>query len=133
MRPRASRRLTALAISAVLTLGAAAPALADEARPSGPAAHADTRAPLPDAVAQAAPADGVTDALAAVQKAVADLLASVSPSSATGLIPQLTGTLTSLVGSLVTTLTGVGLPPVQVPAKPPVDLGSLPVEPPPVR
>ncbi|MFE5792852.1 hypothetical protein ACFQ8C_09765 [Streptomyces sp. NPDC056503] len=50
MRPLASRRLTALAISAALTLGTAGPAFADEHHPSraaDPAAHA----PLPDAAA----------------------------------------------------------------------------------
>ncbi|GHG25822.1 hypothetical protein [Streptomyces hydrogenans] len=50
MRPLASRRLTALAISAALTLGTAGPAVADELHPSSAADRA-ARAPLPDAAA----------------------------------------------------------------------------------
>lgn len=141
MRPLASPRLTALAISAALTLGAAAPAFADEARPSRPAAPVGDRASLPDA-------DGVSDALAAVQKAVAGLLAAVSSGNVAGAVPQLTSTLTSLVDSVVATaLGGGGLPglaglpalpalpglappdlPVDAPVNPPLDTGSLPVD-----
>ncbi|MEU2506693.1 hypothetical protein ABZ621_18565 [Streptomyces sp. NPDC007863] len=50
MRPLATRRLTALAISAALTLGMAGPAFADEHRPSRAADRA-AHAPLPDAAA----------------------------------------------------------------------------------
>ncbi|WP_306314315.1 hypothetical protein [Streptomyces hydrogenans] len=50
MRPLASRRLTALAISAALTLGTAGPAVAGELHPSSAADRA-ARAPLPDAAA----------------------------------------------------------------------------------
>ncbi|MEX0168634.1 hypothetical protein [Streptomyces sp. LMG1-1-1.1] len=50
MRPLATPRLTALAISAVLTLGAAGPAVAGEHHPSTAADRA-ARAPLPEAAA----------------------------------------------------------------------------------
>ncbi|WP_206325347.1 MULTISPECIES: hypothetical protein [unclassified Streptomyces] len=50
MRPLVTRPLTALAISAALTLGAAGPAFADEHRPSRAADRA-AHAPLPDAAA----------------------------------------------------------------------------------
>ncbi|MEU3604479.1 hypothetical protein AB0E83_03255 [Streptomyces sp. NPDC035033] len=50
MRPLASRRLTVLAISAALTLGAAGPALAGEHHPSRAADRA-AHAPLPDTAA----------------------------------------------------------------------------------
>ncbi|GGR28051.1 hypothetical protein [Streptomyces roseolus] len=51
MRPLAARRLAALAIPAVLALGTAGPALADEHRPSRAAADRAARAPLPDVAA----------------------------------------------------------------------------------
>ncbi|MFE0648865.1 hypothetical protein ACFVZH_09795 [Streptomyces sp. NPDC059534] len=50
MRPLATPRITALAISAVLTLGAAGPAVAGEHHPSTAADRA-ARAPLPEAAA----------------------------------------------------------------------------------
>ncbi|WP_329282456.1 hypothetical protein [Streptomyces sp. NBC_00691] len=50
MRPLATRRITALAISAVITLGTAGPAIAGEHHPSTAAERA-ARAPLPDAAA----------------------------------------------------------------------------------
>ncbi|MFD4377128.1 hypothetical protein [Streptomyces sp. NPDC058486] len=50
MRPLASRRFTALAISAAITLGTAGPAIADEHHPSR-AADLAAHAPLPDAAA----------------------------------------------------------------------------------
>ncbi|MET8967527.1 hypothetical protein [Streptomyces hydrogenans] len=50
MRPLASRRLTALAISAAITLGTAGPAVAGELHPSSAADRA-AHAPLPDAAA----------------------------------------------------------------------------------
>ncbi|MFE9039334.1 hypothetical protein ACFY9F_26340 [Streptomyces sp. NPDC012421] len=50
MRPLASRRLTALAISAALSLGMAGPAVADQLHPSAAADRA-AHAPLPDAAA----------------------------------------------------------------------------------
>ncbi|MFF9843850.1 hypothetical protein [Streptomyces sp. NPDC013740] len=150
MRPRVSPRLTALAISAVITLGAAGPALADESRPADTPAVASVPAPK-------VPADGVTDVLATVQKTVADLLASLSAGGATGVLSQVTSTLTSLVNLVTSTVLGSGLPlpelpavpglakpdvstdlpaglpaglPVDVPVKPPVDIGALPVQPP---
>ncbi|WP_314611861.1 hypothetical protein [Streptomyces stackebrandtii] len=50
MRPLATRRITALAISAAITLGAAGPAVAGEHHPSSAADRA-ARAPLPEAAA----------------------------------------------------------------------------------
>ncbi|MEU2546317.1 hypothetical protein ABZ618_12935 [Streptomyces roseolus] len=61
MRPLATRRLTALAITAALTLGAAGPALADEHRPSRTAADRAARAPLPDAAALLAQTEALAD------------------------------------------------------------------------
>ncbi|MFE5714857.1 hypothetical protein ACFQ7J_29060 [Streptomyces sp. NPDC056501] len=50
MRPLATRRITALAISAAITLGTAGPAVAGEHHPSS-AAHRAAHAPLPEAAA----------------------------------------------------------------------------------
>ncbi|MFD9247975.1 hypothetical protein ACFV0D_39870 [Streptomyces sp. NPDC059556] len=50
MRPLATRRITALAISAVITLGTAGPAIAGEHHPTTAAERA-ARAPLPDVAA----------------------------------------------------------------------------------
>ncbi|MFE7602904.1 hypothetical protein [Streptomyces sp. NPDC057494] len=58
MRPLATRRLTALAISAALTLGTAGPAFAGEHHPST-AADRVAHAPLPDAAALLAQADAL--------------------------------------------------------------------------
>ncbi|MFJ5828484.1 hypothetical protein [Streptomyces sp. NPDC093089] len=58
MRPLATPRLTALAISAVLTLGAAGPAVAGEHHPSSAADRA-ARAPLPEAAALLAQAEAL--------------------------------------------------------------------------
>ncbi|MFJ9812059.1 hypothetical protein ACIRTB_27935 [Streptomyces sp. NPDC101158] len=95
MRPLASRRLTVLAITAAVTLGTAGTAFADEHRPSRPATHAGTRAPLPDATAlkDAAAAlkaqietavDGAKGAasLGAAQSSAAPSSAAPSPASA---------------------------------------------------
>ncbi|MFE1269133.1 hypothetical protein [Streptomyces sp. NPDC058758] len=60
MRPLASRRLTALAISAALTLGTAGPAVAGELHPS-PAADRAAHAPLPDAAALLAQTKALAD------------------------------------------------------------------------
>ncbi|WP_137993661.1 hypothetical protein [Streptomyces vilmorinianum] len=78
MRPLASSRLTVLAISAAITFGTAAPAVADVHEPSR-AASVTARAPLPDATALLAQAealgklgsvlDPVTELLAAALKA----------------------------------------------------------------
>ncbi|MCX2184959.1 hypothetical protein KV205_31190 [Streptomyces sp. SKN60] len=73
MRPHASSRITALAISAALTLGMAGPAFADEHRPSGPAAHAGTRAPLPDSAALLAQAQALGE-LGSVSTPVTELI-----------------------------------------------------------
>ncbi|MEU6621857.1 hypothetical protein ABZ926_13925 [Streptomyces litmocidini] len=148
MRPLATRRLTALAISAALTLGAAGTAFADEHPPSSPADRA-VHAPLPDTPAldlPAAPTDVVSDALTSVQKAIAGLLATVT-SGAGGLVPQVTSTLTSLVDLALGTVLGAlpklpalpGIAPEAPAAAPevpatapqlPVTAPELPVEPP---
>ncbi|MEU8759816.1 hypothetical protein [Streptomyces sp. NPDC048659] len=73
MRPHAVPRLTALAISAVLTLGTAGPAFADEARPALPATLAGGRAPLPDAAALLAQAEALGD-LGSVSTPVTELI-----------------------------------------------------------
>ncbi|WP_370414612.1 hypothetical protein [Streptomyces fradiae] len=73
MRPHASSRITALAISAALALGMAGPAFADEHRPSGPAAHAGTRAPLPDSAALLAQAKALGE-LGSVSTPVTELI-----------------------------------------------------------
>ncbi|MFI8322319.1 hypothetical protein [Streptomyces sp. NPDC085529] len=72
MRPLASRRLPALAISAALTLGMAGPAFADEHRPSHAADRA-AHAPLPDAAALLTQTEALGD-MGAVATPVTDLL-----------------------------------------------------------
>ncbi|MET8508868.1 hypothetical protein ABZV60_30175 [Streptomyces sp. NPDC004787] len=73
MRPHASPRLTALAISAALTLGTAGPAFADEHRPSRPATHAGVRAPLPDSATLLAQAKALGE-LGSVSTPVTELI-----------------------------------------------------------
>ncbi|MGY3338476.1 hypothetical protein ACVW0K_004575 [Streptomyces filamentosus] len=73
MRPLASPRLTALAISAALTLGAAGPAVAGEQHPSR-AADPAARTPLPDAAALLAQTEALGD-LGGVTTPVAELVA----------------------------------------------------------
>lgn len=72
MRPLATRRITALAISAVFTLGAAGPAIAGEHHPSTAAERA-ARAPLPDATALPAQAEALGD-LGSVTTPVTELV-----------------------------------------------------------
>ncbi|MFE5592964.1 hypothetical protein [Streptomyces sp. NPDC056549] len=72
MRPLATRRLTALAISAALTLGAAGPAFAGEHHPSTAADRA-AHAPLPDAAALLAQADALGE-LGSVTTPVTELV-----------------------------------------------------------
>ncbi|MFI8999782.1 hypothetical protein [Streptomyces sp. NPDC053541] len=73
MRPHASPRLTALAISAALALGTAGPAVADEHRPSRPATHAGVRAPLPDSATLLAQAEALGE-LGSVSTPVTELI-----------------------------------------------------------
>ncbi|MET9676891.1 hypothetical protein ABZY68_27925 [Streptomyces sp. NPDC006482] len=72
MRPLATRRLTALAISAVITLGAAGPAAAGEHHPSSAADRA-ARAPLPEAAALLTQAQALGE-LGAVTTPVTELV-----------------------------------------------------------
>ncbi|WP_426365822.1 hypothetical protein [Streptomyces sp. E-08] len=72
MRPLATRRLTALAISAAITLGTAGPAFAGENHPSTAADRA-AHAPLPDAAALLAQADAL-GALGSVTTPVTELV-----------------------------------------------------------
>ncbi|SEC61805.1 hypothetical protein [Streptomyces sp. TLI_105] len=72
MRPLATRHLTALAISAALTLGAAGPAFADEHHPSSAADRAG-HAPLPDTAALLAQAEALGE-LGSVTTPVTELV-----------------------------------------------------------
>ena len=72
MRPLATRRITALAISAAITLGAAGPAAAGEHHPSSAADRA-AHAPLPEAAALLPQAEALGD-LGAVTAPVAELV-----------------------------------------------------------
>ncbi|MFJ2936399.1 hypothetical protein ACIO8G_27025 [Streptomyces sp. NPDC087219] len=72
MRPLATRRITALAISAVITLGTAGPAMADERHPSTAAERA-ARAPLPGAAALLTQAEALGD-LGSVTTPVTELV-----------------------------------------------------------
>ncbi|MFI8371850.1 hypothetical protein [Streptomyces sp. NPDC085466] len=72
MRPLASRRLTALAISAALSLGMAGPAVADQLHPSAAADRA-AHAPLPDAAALLAQTKALGD-VGGVTTPVAELV-----------------------------------------------------------
>ncbi|MGW4706174.1 hypothetical protein [Streptomyces sp. NPDC004285] len=73
MRPLATRRLTALAISAALALGTAGPAFAGEHHPPTAAERA-ARTPLPDATAPPTLADA-PDAPGSVNTSVTELVA----------------------------------------------------------
>ncbi|MFI6419030.1 hypothetical protein ACIBG6_16710 [Streptomyces sp. NPDC050842] len=72
MRPLATRRFTALAISAAITLCAAGPAVADEHHPSSAADRA-AHAPLPDAAALLTQADALGE-LGSVTTPVTELV-----------------------------------------------------------
>ncbi|MFG2838798.1 hypothetical protein ACGFYE_27805 [Streptomyces zaomyceticus] len=72
MRPLATRRITALAISAVITLGTAGPAIAGEHHPTTAADRA-ARAPLPGAAALLAQAEALGE-LGSVTTPVTDLV-----------------------------------------------------------
>ncbi|MET9951084.1 hypothetical protein ABZ135_05965 [Streptomyces sp. NPDC006339] len=157
MRPLVSRRLTALAITAALSLGTAGTAFADEHHPSRPAPHAGSRAPLSDADTEAlrariqaavdaaeaatpgaskpavpsavpaAPADLIGDTLALVQKAVADLLAAVTSLNPADVVGTVTGTLTSLVDLVTATLGAGGLPKPELPGLTGVSQPAVPL------
>ncbi|MFJ8295860.1 hypothetical protein ACIQ9R_08315 [Streptomyces sp. NPDC094447] len=73
MRPLATRRITALAISAVISLGAAGPALADAPHPSV-TTDRGVRAPVPDGTDLAAEAEELGD-LTGVLTPVSELVA----------------------------------------------------------
>ncbi|MFE6850426.1 hypothetical protein ACFVDH_06515 [Streptomyces sp. NPDC057674] len=73
MRPLATRRITALAISAVITLGTAGPAIAGEHHPTTAAERA-ARAPLPDVAALLAQAEALGE-LGSVTTPVTELVA----------------------------------------------------------
>ncbi|MFJ9581909.1 hypothetical protein ACIRQF_36685 [Streptomyces sp. NPDC101191] len=132
MRPLASRRLTVLAITAAVTLGTAGTAFADEHRPSRPATHAGTRAPLPDATALkdaaaalkaqiATAVDGAKGAatLGAAQSSAAqspasapadigdDLLATVQKAVADLLAAVSSGNVTGIVPQVASTVTSL--------------------------
>ncbi|ALO10728.1 Secreted protein [Streptomyces venezuelae] len=72
MRPLATRRITALAISAAITLGAAGPAVAGEHHPSSAADRA-AHAPLPEAAALLTQAEALGD-LGSVTTPVTELV-----------------------------------------------------------
>lgn len=72
MRPLATRRITALAISAVITLGTAGPAIAGEHHPTTAAERA-ARAPLPDVAALLAQAEALGE-LGSVTTPVTELV-----------------------------------------------------------
>ncbi|MEU5218810.1 hypothetical protein AB0G79_21795 [Streptomyces sp. NPDC020807] len=72
MRPLATRRLTALAISAAITLGAAGPAIAGEHHPSSAADRA-AHAPLPEAATLLPQAEALGD-LGSVTSPVVELV-----------------------------------------------------------
>ncbi len=151
MRPLATRRLTALAISAVITLGTAGPAIAGEHHPSTAADRA-ARAPLPEAAALLSQAEAlgelgsvttpVAELVAAVLKAddgqlpaadadalKAKIAAAVDEAKAAAPAPLPDAPVTPPSTDLPVTPPAVETP-VDLPAKPPVEAPALPVEPP---
>ncbi|MFI9116558.1 hypothetical protein [Streptomyces venezuelae] len=159
MRPLATRRITALAISAAITLGTAGPAFADEHRPSTAAARA-ARAPLPNAAALLSQTEAlgelgsvitpVTELLTATLKADSGQLpaadAETLKAKIAAAVDQAKATAPALPDAPVTppsadlpvTPPAAELPvtppaaetPVELPAKPPVEAPALPVKPP---
>ncbi|MEU7294148.1 hypothetical protein AB0A76_13210 [Streptomyces exfoliatus] len=151
MRPLATRRLTALAISAVITLGTAGPAIAGEHHPSTAADRA-ARAPLPEAAALLSQAEAlgdlgsvttpVTELVAAALKAdegqlpaadaealKAKIAAAVDEAKAAAPAPLPDAPVTPPSTDLPVTPPAVETP-VDLPAKPPVEAPALPVKPP---
>ena len=160
MRPLATRRITALAISAVITLGTAGPAMAGEHHPSTAAERA-ARAPLPDAAALLTQAEAlgdlgsvttpVTELVTAALKAdsgqlpaadaealKAKIAAAVEEAKATAPAPLPDTPVTPPSTDLPVTPPAAELPvappavetPVELPAAPPVEAPALPVKPP---
>ncbi|WP_327163960.1 hypothetical protein [Streptomyces zaomyceticus] len=159
MRPLATRRITALAISAVITLGTAGPAIAGEHHPSIAADRA-ARAPLPDAAALLTQAEAlgelgsvttpVTDLVRAALKADAGQLpaadAEALKAKIAEAVAQAKATAPALpdtpaappAADLPVTPPAADLPvappavetPADLPAVPPVEAPALPVKPP---
>ncbi|WP_411108181.1 hypothetical protein [Streptomyces sp. c-19] len=159
MRPLATRRLTALAISAVITLGTAGPAIAGEHHASTAADRA-ARAPLPEAAALLSQAEAlgdlgsvtspVTELVTAALKAdegqlpaadaealKAKIAAAVDEAKAAApaplpdapVTPPSTDLPVTPPSELPVTPPAVETP-VDLPAKPPVEAPALPVKPP---
>ncbi|WP_395363028.1 hypothetical protein ACHGLA_23365 [Streptomyces sp. YH02] len=158
MRPLATRRITALAISAVITLGTAGPAIAGEHHPS-PVAERAAYAPLPDAAALLTQAGALGD-LGAVITPVTELVtaalkadsgqlpaadaealkvkiaAAVDEAKAAAPAPLPDTPATPPSADLPVTPPAAELPvtppaaetPVALPAKPPVEAPALPVK-----
>ncbi|MBP2584395.1 hypothetical protein J3A78_004873 [Streptomyces sp. PvR006] len=160
MRPLATRRITALAISAVITLGTAGPAIAGEHH-STTAAERAARAPLPDVAALLTQAEAlgelgsvttpVTELVTAALKAdsgqlpaadaqalKAKIAAAVEEAKATAPAPLPDAPATPPSTGLPVTPPAAELPvtppaaetPVELPAAPPVEAPALPVNPP---
>ncbi|MGA5191911.1 hypothetical protein [Streptomyces exfoliatus] len=148
MRPLATRRLTALAISAVITLGTAGPAIAGEHHPST-AADRTARAPLPEAAALLSQAEALGD-LGSVTTPVTELVAAALKADGGQLPAADAEALKAKIAAAVdeakaaapaplpdapVTPPSTDLPPavetpVDLPAKPPVETPALPVKPP---
>ncbi|MFB7393222.1 hypothetical protein [Streptomyces sp. NPDC056191] len=160
MRPLATRRITALAISAVITLGTAGPAIAGEHHPTTAAERA-ARAPLPDVAALLTQAEAlgelgsvttpVTELVTAALKAdsgqlpatdaealKAEIAAAVEEAKATAPAPLPDAPVTPPSTDLPVTPPAAELPvtppagetPVELPAAPPAEAPALPVNPP---
>lgn len=137
MRPLALSRITALAISAVITLGTAGPALADEHHPSRISAPT-ALAPLPDAAALLKQADALGN-MSSVTTPVTDLLEAVlkadggqiPAADATALKDKITAAVEAAKGTAPAPLPetpAAEAPAVQTPAEAPaVQAPALPV------
>ncbi|MER5204620.1 hypothetical protein [Streptomyces sp. NPDC002825] len=139
MRPLATRRLTALAISAAITLGMAGPAFAGELHPS-PAADRAAHAPLPDADSLLAQAEAlgelgsvttpVTELVTAALKADSGQLSAADAESLKtkidAAVDEAKATLPAPLPDTPAPETPVTPPAADLPAKPP----ELPVTPP---
>ncbi|MFB6531490.1 hypothetical protein [Streptomyces sp. NPDC056399] len=156
MRPLATRRITALAISAVITLGTAGPAIAGEHHPTTAAERA-ARAPLPDVAALLTQAEAlgelgsvttpVTELVTAALKAdsgqlpaadaealKAEIAAAVEEAKATAPAPlpdaPVTPPSTGLPVTPPSTDLPVTPPAAELPVTPPAEAPALPVNPP---
>ncbi|MFE0699626.1 hypothetical protein [Streptomyces sp. NPDC058872] len=153
MRLLATRHLTALAISAALTLGAAGPAIAGEHHPS-PAVDRAARAPLPDAAALLSQAEAlgelgsvttpVTELVTAALKADSGQLPAADAEALKGKIAaavdQAKATAPDPIADAPAPEAPVTAPPVDAPVEPPAaelpavpPVTELPVEPPAVE